>query len=480
MSRVLGWLRPTAPSVSSTRLRILGWYIALLAAALIFGVLLQRSVLLAQFDAEIDSRLTQEVNELQQLSDGNDPTTGEPFGTDVAAVFSTFLSRNIPSEGEALFTLVDGRPHASTVTPVQLLDDPALVEQWARLTAPIEAEIASEAGPVRYLAVPVLVEGGEPAGVFVVAIFLAQRQEEINRVLRVGLLVFGSTLLVASGIAWYGAGRVLRPLDELTEAARSISDESWSRRIDVQGDDQIAELARTFNEMLDRLESAFATQRRFIDDAGHELRTPITIVRGHLELMGDDPAERQETVTLVTDELDRMSRMVEDLLVLARSEQPDFLDVQPFDISEFTRELAAKASALGDRGWAIEESAPVVLRGDRQRLTQAMMNLASNAVQHTSEGTPVSLGSRAQGADVLLWVSDAGEGIAAADQERTFERFARGRAGRRRTDGTGLGLSIVKAIAEAHGGDVRLESTPGERTTFTLVLPVEGPPGAEP
>jgi signal transduction histidine kinase len=172
-----------------------------------------------------------------------------------------------------------------------------------------------------------------------------------------------------------------------------------------------------------------------------------------------------------------MSRMVEDLLVLARSEQSDFLDVRPIDVAELTHELAAKASALGDRGWTVEAAAPVVLLGDRQRLTQAMMNLASNAAQHTTEGTTVTLGSRAIAGNVMLWVSDNGEGIAVADRERIFDRFARGHVGRRRTDGTGLGLAIVKAIAEAHGGVVRLDSTPGAKTTFTLVLPAGGPEG---
>ena len=118
-----------------------------------------------------------------------------------------------------------------------------------------------------------------------------------------------------------------RPAAALGDTARSISETDLSRRIPVTGNDEIAELARTFNAMLDRLERAFATQRAFVSDASHELRTPITIVRGHLELLGDDPEERRETVALVTDELDRMSRFVDDLLLLARAEREDFLRV---------------------------------------------------------------------------------------------------------------------------------------------------------
>ena len=125
-------------------------------------------------------------------------------------------------------------------------------------------------------------------------------------------------LLLASLLAWVVAGRVLAPLRVLRDTARSIGESDLTRRIPVEGDDELAGLARTFNEMLDRLEAAFASQKAFISDAGHELRTPITIIRGHLDVMGDDPEERRETLELVSDELDRMGRLVNDLLLLAK------------------------------------------------------------------------------------------------------------------------------------------------------------------
>jgi two-component system, OmpR family, sensor kinase len=228
----------------------------------------------------------------------------------------------------------------------------------------------------------------------------------------------------------------------------------------------------TFNAMLDRLEAAFEAQRELVDDAGHELRTPITIIRGHLELLSDDPEERDETLRLVMDELDRMGRMVEDLLLLAKAEQADFLHLQPVDVDEFIEDIAAKAEALGDRGWDIEMNAPVVMLADRQRITQAMMNLCRNAVEHTPDDTLVRIGSRLSGDYVWLWVTDDGDGIDPADRGRIFQRFARGASGPR-SDGAGLGLSIVAAIAEAHGGHVRVHSLPGEGATFTLILPIE-------
>src|SRR5690606_21960780 len=129
---------------------------------------------------------------------------------------------------------------------------------------------------------------------------------------------------------------------------------------------------------------------------------------------------------LVMDELDRMARIVEDLLLLAKAEQADFLHLQPVDVDELVEEIAAKARALGDREWTIEANAPAVIVADRQRLTQAMMNLCRNAVEHTPPGTPIWLGSRVSGDFVSLWVADAGAGIEPADRDRIFERFTRG------------------------------------------------------
>jgi two-component system OmpR family sensor kinase len=239
----------------------------------------------------------------------------------------------------------------------------------------------------------------------------------------------------------------------------------------VHGRDDVAALAETFNAMLDRLERAFAAQREFVDDAGHELRTPITIVRGHLELMGDDPAERDETVRIVTDELDRMSRIVEDLLLLAKAERPDFVTPEPVQLAELTADVYVKARTLGERDWQLAEVADNEAELDPQRITQAMVQLAQNAVQHTTPGQTIRIGSRADGPRIELYVADSGPGVQPQDAEVIFERFRRGTARRgARVSGAGLGLSIVRAIAEAHGGQVRLHNTEGGGATFVLTL----------
>jgi two-component system, OmpR family, sensor kinase len=458
------------------RARILTSYVGLLALATVASVLVAREVLVAQLDSRIDAELQQEAEELERLATrGIDPSTGEPFGTDVQRIFDVHLSRNIPSRNEALLTFVDGQPYTRTRTVVdyRLDRDPALVQRWGSVARTDRGRVDTPAGAVEYLAVPLLAEG-RAQGVFVTAFFrdraVAQLGAPLAAVAGVGL----AGLVVGSVLAWRLAEGVLRPVRRVTRTARSIEDTDLTQRISVDGQDEVAELAHTFNAMLDRLEHAFTTQRRFLDDAGHELRTPITIARGHLELLGDDPQEKEETVALVLDELARMSRIVNDLLLLAKAEEPDFLEPAPVDVDVLTEELAAKTSALAPRTWLVESHASGVVVADRQRLTQAVVQLAQNAVQHTVEGDEVALGSFVADGELRLWVRDSGAGIDPAEQERIFERFVRARGNRHR-EGAGLGLSIVRAIAQAHGGRVELSSRPGRGSVFTVVVPCDGP-----
>jgi signal transduction histidine kinase len=221
-------------------------------------------------------------------------------------------------------------------------------------------------------------------------------------------------------------------------------------------------------------EQLFHNQRNFINDASHELQTPITIVRGHLELLNEEISPEQcETVELVIDELDRMSRIVKDLLLLAKAEQPDFLYLEIVELSSLTEEIYLKATALGLRHWQLDAKAVGRIALDRQRLTQAIINLAQNATQHTTESDVIALGSALTNDSIRFWVRDTGEGVAFEDQERIFQRFARGSHSCRRSEGAGLGLAIVRAIAEAHGGMVELNSRPSIGSTFTVVIPLE-------
>jgi signal transduction histidine kinase len=165
-----------------------------------------------------------------------------------------------------------------------------------------------------------------------------------------------------------------------------------------------------------------------------------------------------------------MSRFVDDLLLLVKAPRPDFLRTGPVDLDLFTHDLFAKVRSLGDRDWRLDGAGIGIVDADEQRLTQALMNLAENAVAQTGPGDAIWLGSSLVGSAARLWVRDEGPGIDQADRERIFDRGERGEGG---GDGTGLGLSIVEAIADAHGGWVELDSSPGIGSTFTIVIPAE-------
>jgi two-component system OmpR family sensor kinase len=467
------------PRLRGARARILAAIVVLLVGSTVLTTLLLREVLTARAEDRVDAALVQEAGELRRLiEDGRDPTTGRRFGRDVRAMFDVYLARNVPDRRERWLTYIDGRPHRATVPPAEGLVLERVLHGLRAVPAVQRTTMRIEGRDAAVLAVPVRYEG-RTLGVFVAAMDLQAERDEVDQAVAAAAIVSLAVLFLAIVVAYLLTGRILAPLRDLTATTQTITETDLRRRIAVRGDDEIAELARTFNAMLDRLEQAFGSQRSFVSDAGHELRTPITIVRGHLELMGDDPAEREETLALVDDELERMSRIVEDLLLLAKAEHGDFLRRGPIDLDLFVEEVHARATALGDRRWTIDGAVAATITGDRQRLMQAMLNLAANAAQHTADGGRIAIGSRIRGGEAQLWVRDDGPGISADDQERIFERFARLDPGRR-TSGAGLGLAIVQAIATAHGGRVSVESRPGHGATFVLHLPLDEPPPVDP
>ncbi|MEL6461168.1 MAG: HAMP domain-containing sensor histidine kinase [Cyanobacteria bacterium J06621_15] len=205
-------------------------------------------------------------------------------------------------------------------------------------------------------------------------------------------------------------------------------------------------------------------------------------MQGHLEILKYRPEKQTETIELVTDELNRMSRLVNDLLLIAKAEQPSFLRIKPEELDWFTEELYFKSQGLAKRNWRLESKGLSPVEIDRGRLTQAVMNLVQNAIRHTQESDTIALGSTVREDYVYLWVRDTGEGIATEFQQRIFDRFARASDADRYSpgEGAGLGLSIVEAIAKAHNGWVELDSNLGIGSTFTIVFPLTEDTANEP
>ena len=458
--------------------RILASYVILLVIAAFASVLAVRQVLLVRLDDRVEEDLQQEVQEFRALaSTGIDPRSRKPFGDNVEAIFRTYLQRNVPDDDEELITVPRrGVPRRDGGDNTESFTFGDFIERWRTLDEVERGDIDTPGGPVRYVAIPVEGET-RTLGTFVVASFIADERREVDEAIRIVAVVAGVVLLLGSVLAFSIVGRVLEPLRELRDAARSVSGTQMGRRIQVESDDEVAELGEAFNRMLDRLVVAFASQREFIRDVSHELRTPIAVSRGHLELLAEghfrDEDDRREAIALVTGELDRMNRFVEELLLLAKAESPNFLQLETVPLEDLVDELVAKARAIADREWRRDEVSPRSIVADRQRLTQAIMSLAQNAVAHTGDGDEIGIGTSVNGSEAAIWVRDTGTGIPAAEQRRIFSRFARGAHSRGRYEGSGLGLAIVRAIAEAHGGRVRVTSRPGAGARFELVLPID-------
>jgi two-component system, OmpR family, sensor kinase len=470
-------LRP-AGVLRSTRLRlVVALFMLLLAGAILESVLIGTTGEL-QLEAAVERALGQEIDEaLRLLEVGRDPQTGRPFDS-VEPAFDVYLARNVPSEQEAFVTFVDGELHAAALDryvrdhlPAPVLD---ALATFSAANGPPGEQLAGtfdqDGIAAHYQAVRIAVQDESGAFAVIIApeIELAQIAS-LQRLLRgVSFLV----LMLITLCGWFLAGAVLKPVRELTEAARSISSPRQLEAITPTGSPEAVEMVRTFNEMLDRIAAYGDSQLEFLRAAGHELRTPLTVVTGHLEVLGDEE-DRRQTIPVVLDELYRMAEIVREIESLAASIRPDFLSLSEVDLGELTEHLHLKASVLAPRRWDVEEAAQATVTADPHRLTEAILNLADNAVAHTQEGDAISIGSRLEPPSYLLWVRDSGVGIERAEQERIFEQFVRGSGSSRRYRGAGLGLAVVRAIARAHGGEVSVESCPGEGACFTLRLPVE-------
>ncbi len=457
----------------SVRTKVLAVVVLLAGLGMAVAEVTSYVVSARRLDVRLDAAIAQEVAEFRTLAEqGVNPRTGRPF-EDIDDLLRTALARNVADSNETFLGLGSAPYVPADPGVVDLLDEPALL---AAVTAQgpasrVElAEVESAVGTLRYAAVPVVLPGAPDTGTYVVAYAVDLERRDLVSVARTyAYVATGSLLLLAVG-GWLILGRLLRPLALLREAAASASPQR-AERIPERGNDDVTDLTRSFNTMLDRLQDAFAQQRQFIADAGHELRTPVTIVRGHLELLDPgDPRDVAETRALVLDEVDRMGRLVDDLVVLARAQRPDLVDLRPVDLDRLVEEVLVKARALGDRDWRLDAAAVGVVQADEQRLQQALLQLADNAVKHTPAGTTVAVGARRDDDAVRLWVRDTGPGIAVADRARVLQRFGRADHGRG-VEGSGLGLAIVGAIAEAHGGRLEVDDAPGGGALLTLVLP---------
>ena len=450
------------------RTLIFAWYVGLTTILMGLSIPIFTELAIIQVDRRVREDLREEIEVFKDSYNNTEE--------DITVIFDRFLQYKIPADKTFLITIINGQFYRSSPIslPAIIARDSSLIKNLARIKHPIRGKnmiTDSQEGDILYKAEPVTING-QVRGVLIVATIPQGERREVLAAIFVVIQVLLVVLFLALILAWIVAGKVLQPIRTLINTAKAISENDLSQRISIRGQGEMAELGKTFNNMMNRLEIEFQTQRTFLNDVSHELRTPITIVRGHLELLEyNNPQERAETIPLVLDELDRMSRFIEDLLLLAKAERKDFLILESVDLKELTIEMYLKMQGLGQRKWQLDHYGEGIVSIDRHRIIQAMMNLAHNAVKYTLSNDTIALGSTVGQEQILFWIRDTGTGIPTQDQERIFDRFARSNNNQNTTQGAGLGLSIVSAIVKSHHGRIELYSHLGKGSTFTIVIP---------
>jgi two-component system OmpR family sensor kinase len=466
----------------SIRWRLTLWYTTVLAAVLIlFGVALYSLLtfdLLNSIDRQLDATAVRVAQSARlRLSYYSLGTILDVPELDVLATAGIYIQVYDSSTGQVLRSRTLGE--ASLPLPESLL--------IKVLNGASDYQTVQSGGAKLQVYSMPLVINGQTVGVVQVGTSLAQVDQTQRQLL--AILVIGSLIAVgiSAGLGALLARATLQPIDQITQTALSISrTEDLSQRLEVGGpSDEVGRLAATFNEMLARLETLFRTQQRFIADVSHELRTPLTTIQGNLDLLhrgvAEDPEARAETLAAIEGEAARMSRLVADLLLLARVDAGVRLEAQPVELDTLLLEVYRQARVMSD-GVEVRlghEDQAVVL-GDRDRLRQLLLNLVDNALKYTPPGGQVMLSLYQEQDWVRVEVTDTGIGIPPEDLEPgphgfplIFERFYRADPARTRArGGTGLGLSIAQWIAQAHGGRITVESHLGKGSTFTIRLPL--------
>ena len=465
------------------RLRMALWFAALMLALVgatgVFLLSTLDDVVQEQVDAALRLRASRVEREI---------TTGDDDRLDLQDVQAGLLELAPLEEFSAPGIYVQVRDGSGTVIaasanlprgelPVtDLLIQAALDDREAFETVPVGGE------EVRVLAWPVDATG-QVVGVIVVGQslrFLEVTREGVQRLITIAA---GVATIAALAGAWWLTARGLRPISDVTRVVRSIAGTGqFEQRVErLPADDEVGHLVVTFNDMLARLERTFAAQREFLADASHELRGPLMVIRGNLDLLrlGLPEEARRASVREASEEVDRMSRLAADLLFLAAADAEEVVEQEAVRLDEVIVDAWERARHVdgGTHDLRLVGFEPLVVVGDRGRLDQLVWNLVENALRYTPPGGRVELELRRQGGAALLRCSDTGVGIPEEHLPRIFERFYRvDKARSRRSGGTGLGLAIVKSVVESHGGRVEVSSTatqdPAQGTTFTVWLPV--------
>ena len=450
----------------SIKTRLVAVFALLLAAALASTAALTFQLTRSHLDRSLDESLVAAAESFR-LGPAGSGRAG------LAQRSQEWLSQQTPPGDGVLAVRVAKDRVIATQSEIELSAVPGsrglLTSRAARMTV-----VAGPEGDLRALALP-LSENGRYVGTFVA---IAERSDvdETLGALLAGIGWAGTAALVLAVVL--GAALVsaaLRPLARISRSALEIERTGdLSQRVSAGiPPDEVGRLARSFDAMLERLQRSFSRQQSFLSDAAHEIRTPLTVARGQLEWLQDSLSSPDDKRVLASavEEIDRVDRTVEDMLLLARLDEGATLVTEEVEIDLLLSEVALRALTLYDRRVSVEASEALRAEADERRLMQILENLVVNAIKYAGNDASVSMSARAEGSAVIVEVADTGVGIPADELERLFDRHYRGRATRgSAVPGAGLGLPIAKSLAEAMGGSISVRSTPGSGTVFDVRL----------
>lgn len=458
------------------RFRLTFWYTVLLALVLVIFALTFHTFVANTLYNQLEGTIRSQTEQVVQILQSNiDPSR--------ARLPSAIV---LSSQAMAQATTLSGAIVESTPNTMGLpIPLPASVLERNLTGESIQYDSVFEDKPVRVYSAPVRISNGQIIGTVQVAQQLQPIIETLE-IIRLALLAGGGlVLLLAAAGGAVISGTTLRPLHNFTETANHIvtAHDLQQRLVAPYPHDEVGQLAETFNKMMERLEILFNTQQQLVADVSHELRTPLATIQGNLDLLrrgvASDPVMLRESMDAMNSEVARMSRLVRDLLLLAESDAGAPLQLRPVELDTLLLEVYREAllSANGRLKVRLGHEDQAVIQGDPDRLKQLLLNLVNNAIAYTPDGGTVTLSLyRRPDGWVRVMVADTGVGIAPDDLSHIFDRFWRhDKARNRKFGGSGLGLSIAKSIAEAHGGQISVESTVGHGTTFDVLLPVARP-----
>jgi heavy metal sensor kinase len=485
MLQSLRW--PLTRIFYSLRWRLTGWYVLLLACVLLLFSAGTYVVVYKLLLDNFDDLLKTQANLIVQTINFSD--RGLVLQNDALRAgrrSDEYLTRIYRADRVLLF---DDNPGEQAPELTHALEEALAGEQHIN-------QVSGREGPLRVLSFPIT-QGGKVVGALQLGVSLEDFGDTMRTLFKVMLLMAPAMLLIASGGGLFLANRALGPIDRITRAAQRISAEDLSQRLNLRGpDDEVGRLARTFDAMLARLQSAFEQQRRFASDASHELRTPLTAIIGQIDVAIERPRDADSyraTLAGVREQARRLARLAEDLLLLARADaKPTPASQELIDLGELLPAIVAQVEPLAiDRRQQITvgQLPALCVSGNEDDLIRLFLNLLDNAIRYSPVGGQISVvaaiaddareGEEVRGragqtsaASVVISIHDTGPGVAPEHLPYVFDRFFRADRGRNRAKGgSGLGLAIAQSIARAHGGRLEAASVVGQGSTFTAILP---------